>query len=315
VVCSYAKLPKFCDRVYLVKPTTDSSYGFESKEIAAFFLHYLSIVMPLMKVGLVGCGNIGTDLCIALAKGDIPAEIVALTDVDASRAEALREAYQLNADICTLDACAAKSDFLVECATGAAVPDIVRAAAGHRADCLIMSVGGLLVCPGLFDEASAAGIEIRLPSGALCGLDGVRCAKEAGLDSVTLTTRKPPKGLAGAPYLVEQGIDVTGLAEPLVVFEGTALDAVKAFPKNVNVAAALSFAGIGPEKTRVRVIADPTATRNSHEVSAEGAFGRLCAVTENLPSPRNPKSSYMASLSACAELRAAAVAFQLHTVD
>jgi len=99
------------------------------------------------------------------------------------------------------------------------------------------------------------------------------------------------------------------LKEPKVIFEGTALEAVRAFPKNVNVAAALSLAGVGPRQTRVRVIADPRATTNSHEIVAEGAFGRLSAITENLPSPRNAKSSYLASLSGCAELRAAAEAF------
>jgi aspartate dehydrogenase len=132
---------------------------------------------------------------------------------------------------------------------------------------------------------------------------------EAGLHSVTLTTRKPPKGLVGAPYLVEHGIELDNLTEPLVIFEGTALEAVKAFPQNVNVAGALSIAGIGPMETRVRVIADPHATCNSHEIVAEGAFGKLQTRTENLPSPRNAKSSYLASLSACAELRAATMAF------
>ena len=124
-----------------------------------------------------------------------------------------------------------------------------------------------------------------------------------------MTTRKPPKGLEGAPYLVEHGIALDGLEDPLVVFEGTALEAVKAFPKNVNVAASLSLAGIGPERTVVRVIADPSITTNIHEVVAEGAFGRLHTVTENLPSPRNVKSSYLASLSATCELRRLAEAF------
>ena len=109
--------------------------------------------------------------------------------------------------------------------------------------------------------------------------------------------------------MLEQGIDLEALTEPTVVFEGNALEACKAFPANVNVAAALSLAGIGPIETRVCVIADPRATENSHEVFAEGAFGRLTATTVNLPSPRNPKSSYLASLSACAELRAAAREF------
>ena len=166
--------------------------------------------------------------------------------------------------------------------------------------------------PDLFDGARESNIRLMVPSGALCGLDGIRAAMEAGLHSVTLTTRKPPKGLAGAPYLVENDIQCEGLTEPKVIFEGNALEAVKAFPRNVNVAATLSFAGIGPYETEVQIIADPAATSNSHKVVAEGAFGRLEARTENMPSPRNPKSSYLASLSACAELRVAAEAFAAH---
>jgi len=262
-----------------------------------------------MKVGLVGCGNIGADLCIALQKGDIPAEITALTDVVEERAKRLVRTFQLNASIGTLDETAAAADFLVECAEGSAVKSVIEAAMRHHRPCLVMSVGGLLADPELLERAAENKTHVQLPSGAICGLDGIRCAMEAGLHSVTLTTRKPPAGLVGAPYLVEHGIDVEGLTEPLVVFEGTALDAVTAFPKNVNVAAALSLAGIGPHETRVRVIADPSATVNSHEIVAEGAFGRLETTTRNLPSPRNAKSSYLASLSACAELRAAAVAF------
>ncbi len=265
--------------------------------------------MANMKVGLVGCGNIGADLCIALQKGTIPADIVALTDVDDSHAQLLLRTFQLNAEICGLDENAASVDFIVECAVGDVVKDVLEASLKHRRDCLIMSIGGLMRNAELFEELRKNNIQVRLPSGALCGLDGVRAAMEAGLHSVTLTTRKPPKGLSGAPYLVQQGIDVDNLTEPKVVFEGNALEAVKAFPANVNVAAALSLAGIGPVDTRVRVIADPRATSNSHEVVAEGAFGRLQAMTENMPSPRNPKSSYLASLSACAELRNAAMAF------
>jgi aspartate dehydrogenase len=265
--------------------------------------------MVKMKVGLVGCGNIGADLCIALQKGGIPAEIASLTDADGARAQLLQRTFHLNAPIVDLAEAAATTDFLVECAVAAAVPAVVEAAIEHAKDCLIMSVGGLMAQPDLMETARARGVNIRIPSGALCGLDGIRAAMEAGLHSVMLTTRKPPKGLAGAPYLVEQGIDLDSLTEPMVVFEGSAREAVKAFPANVNVAAALSLVGIGPDETRVRVIADPKTAQNMHEVEAEGAFGRLTTVTANLPSPRNPKSSYLASLSACVELRAAALAF------
>jgi aspartate dehydrogenase len=265
-----------------------------------------------MKVGLVGCGNIGADLCIALQKGTIPARIAALTDIDRSRAALLRTMFRLKAAICDLEANVAAVDFVVECASQDVVEAVVNTAINCRKSCLIMSVGGLMAHLELLERARESGIQVRVPSGALCGLDGIRAAVEGGLHSVTLTTRKPPKGLAGAPYLVERGIDVEALNEATVVFEGTALEAVRAFPANVNVAAALSLAGIGAKETTVRIVADPRSTVNRHEVVAEGAFGRLEAVTENMPSPRNPKSSYLASLSACAELRAAAMAFAGH---
>lgn len=265
--------------------------------------------MDKMKVGLVGCGNIGADLCIALQKGTIPAELVALTDLDESRAKILQRSFQLNASVCNLEQNAAKVDYIVECAAANAVADVVGAAVRHHKHCLIMSSGGLMADQGLFEKGRRSGIRIDVPSGALCGLDGVRAAMEAGLHSVMLTTRKPPQGLAGAPYLLENNIDVAHLDEPIVVFEGSAIEAVKAFPANVNVAASLSFAGIGPDETRVRIIADPDATHNVHEIVAEGAFGRLKTTTENMPSPRNAKSSYLASLSAVASMRVAAMAF------
>ncbi len=264
--------------------------------------------MTKMRVGLVGCGNIGADLCIALRKGTIPAEITALADIDPAQAEKLKSTFQLEASVCDLADLASQVDFIVESAVGAVVPDVVAAACEHGCDCLIMSVGGLLQHPEVIEQARDR-IQLRVPSGALVGLDGVRAAMEAGLHRVVLTTRKPPKGLEGSPYLIEKGIDLTDIREPQVIFEGNAREAVDAFPKNVNVAAALSIMGIGPEETIVRLIVDPTASVNSHEVVAEGAFGRLQTVAENLPSPRNAKSSYLASLSAVAELRDAAVAF------
>ncbi len=268
--------------------------------------------MDKMKVGLIGCGNIGADLCIALQRGLIPAQIAALTDMDDERARLLQRTFNLNASICDLEENAQESDILFECAAPEAVRDIVEVGAAHHRDCLVMSVGGLMENPGLFGLARDANIRIWIPSGALCGLDGIRSAVEAGLHTVILTTRKPPTAIDGTEYLLEKGIDLSSLKEPKVVFQGSAREACKAFPKNVNVAAALSFAGIGPDETKVRVIADPKATVNVHEIFAEGAFGQLTTVTQNLPSPRNPKSSYLASLSAIAELRMIAEVFVAH---
>lgn len=267
--------------------------------------------MVNMRIGLVGCGNIASDICAAVCDRNraIPAEVTALHDVVLSQAEALRSKYQLNATVGTLREVAASADFLVECAVAAVVPEVVEAAIEHRVDCLVMSLGGLIDRPELIERAARSRVHVRIPTGAICGIDGIRAAMQAGLDSVTLTTRKPPAGLRGAPYLTKHGISVDNLTEPLAVFEGSARDAVKAFPANVNVAAALSFAGIGPDRTRVRLVADPAAVMNTHEIHATGPFGELTTVTRNRPSPRNPKSSYMASLSACAEVAAAAAFF------
>lgn len=259
-----------------------------------------------MRIGLVGCGNIGADLCIALQKGDIPAEIAALTDLDEQRAKLLHRSFQLDARICSLDDNVASVDFVVESAVADAVKDVADAAYKYGRDCLILSVAGLVETPHVFDRAVKSNTRIHVPAGAISGLDGIRAAMEAGLHSVTITTRKPPKVLAGEAYLQKRNLDLEALDEPLVVFEGSVRDAVKALPLNTNVAASLSIAGIGPDETMVRVIADPTVTNNIHEIVAEGAFGRLKTVTENLPSPRNAKSSYLASLSAVAELRAIA---------
>jgi len=263
--------------------------------------------MSLIRLGLVGCGNIASEICEAVADRRIQAEITGLTDCVPGRAESLRERFQLNdAVVGDLDAVAGVSDLLVEAASGNAVRPVLEAALRWQIDCLIMSLGGLMTQANLMEQARNAGVRIWMPSGAVCGLDGIRAAREGGLDSVTLTTRKPPRGLAGAPWVVQQGIDLNALTEATIIFDGSALEAVQAFPANVNVAAALSLAGIGPEKTRVRVIADPAATENSHEIEAKGPFGELRAITRNRPSPTNPKTSYLASLSAIHELRRAA---------
>ena len=265
--------------------------------------------MAKMKIGIVGCGNIATDICIAIRDKNIPAEVVALTDIDTAKAEALRQEFNLDATIGTLDETVSCVDYVVECAVAAAVADVLVASIRHHVDCLIMSVGGLMSRQELLEEAKANRVHVWLPTGAICGIDCIRAAMQAGLESVTLTTRKPPRGLVGAPYLKKNNIDVSNLTEPLVVFDGTARDAVKAFPANVNVAAALSLAGIGPDKTCVRLIADPNATTNTHEIHASGPFGEMTTIMQNRPSPRNPKSSYMASLSASAEVATAAALF------
>jgi aspartate dehydrogenase len=155
----------------------------------------------------------------------------------------------------------------------------------------------------LVARARETGARIVVPTGALLGLDAVRAAAEGRVESVTIQTRKPPRGLEGAPYLLERKIDVLAIKEPTLVFKGNAFDAARGFPANVNVAAALALAGIGPERTMVEIWGDPTVTRNTHTIRVEAESARLTMTIENVPSEENPKTGKITPLSLLACLR------------
>ncbi len=150
--------------------------------------------------------------------------------------------------------------------------------------------------------AESTGARILVPSGAVAGLDGVKGARLGAVRSVTMETRKPPAGLAGAPGIVARGIDLEALRQETLVFEGPATEACRAFPANVNVLAALYLAGIGPERTQARIYAVPGLDRNRHRVRVEGEFGTLTVEVENVPS-ENPRTGRLAFLSTVALLR------------
>lgn len=145
--------------------------------------------------------------------------------------------------------------------------------------------------------------KVYLPTGALCGICGVESASVVGVDKVTLETKKSPDSLREAKYIKEHNIDLDSMKEQTVVYEGPASEAVKNFPKNVNVAAALSIAGVGFEKTTVKIICDPNTDKNSHTIKLKGEAGELLGVSMNVPFPENPRTSYLAALSAISALR------------
>jgi len=180
---------------------------------------------------------------------------------------------------------------------------VVKRAVEKLKDVMIMSVGGLIESEDLLEDARKKNVMVYFPSGAICGIDGLKAAGISGIKSVTLTTRKPPKGLEGAPYLISKGIDLDSIVSERVLFEGSAKEAIKGFPKNVNVSSILSLAGIGAKKTIVKIIISPVYTKNTHEIEITGDFGRITTRTENVPSRRNPRTSELAILSAIATLR------------
>ncbi len=189
----------------------------------------------------------------------------------------------------------------MEAATQAALVEIAPLVLEAKRDLLVLSVGALLDHPEWPDLALERGCRIHAPSAAIAGLDGLKGAAVAGhLESVVMETRKPPQGLVGAPGVAGRYLEV--LRGETLIFEGTAREACRAFPANVNVVAAVSLAGLGPDATRIRVYAVPGLTRNRHTVTAEGPFGRLRIEIENVPSD-NPRTGKLAYLSAIAYLR------------
>lgn len=221
---------------------------------------------------------------------------------DRAKAQAFLDAEGIACPIVPLNAFPAHADIAVECAPAAIIEDICRPMLEAGKSVIVLSCGALLPRPELLDLAKARGGRIIVPTGALLGLDAVVAAAEGDITSVRMTTRKPPGGLKGAPYLEQHGISVDGLTEAKRVFSGSAREAAAGFPANVNVAAALSLAGIGPDRTQIDIWADPAVTRNCHDIEVEADSARLRMSIENVPS-ENPKTGRIVALSVLAALR------------
>jgi aspartate dehydrogenase len=252
----------------------------------------------MLRVGLVGYGTIGRTVAEAIARGEAgPARLIAVLDVHPEPPYAPSP----NSPVYfrDLDAfLAADIDTVLEAASQAVLRQVGYAVLDRKRDLVALSIGALVdedFHAGLRARAEAHGRRVYLPSGAIGGLDALAAASTAGLDSVVLTTTKPPQALPG--------IQSETLAGPTCIYEGPAREAVKRFPQNVNVAAAVSLAGIGFDRTTVRVVADPAAQRNAHRLEARGRFGELSLELQLFPSPGNPKTSYLTGLSAIRLIR------------
>ncbi|MDP3804840.1 MAG: aspartate dehydrogenase [Candidatus Omnitrophota bacterium] len=267
-----------------------------------------------LKVGIVGCGTIGSEIaraCQNRLKNKI--ELAAICDADEKKTAALNEILNKKVRVLKFGDLIKKCDFVVEAASAKISADLLNRCIKNKKSCLIMSVGGLLGNEKLLELARSKGVKVYIPSGAICGIDGLKSASVGEIESVTITTRKPFAGLVGAPYLIQKGIDVVGLKKETVVFEGTAADAVKGFPQNINVSAVLSIAGIGSKDTRVRIVASPDCKSNIHEVEIVGEFGKIATRCENVPSKANSKTSALAIFSAIATLEGAILSVHVGT--
>jgi len=262
-----------------------------------------------VRILIIGCGSIGSVL--AKAVHEMPeVDRIYVTDQSKDFAvhliSSLEKAHYIDNENGKLAKVLGEIDLAVEAASQDAARKFIPFALENGVDVMVMSVGVFAdeeFRKRCYELAKRHRSRIYVPSGAICGTDGLHSASVAGISEVHLTTRKGPKGLKGAPGLALKGIDVEKLTEATVVFEGNARDASIQFPKNLNVAATVSLLGAGFDRTRVTIICDPTTERNAHTLTVKGDFGELKCETHNVPSPMNPATSYLAALSAVAAIK------------
>jgi len=256
-----------------------------------------------LKVAIGGLGAIGLQVARALDIGIPGMHLAAVAVRDHEKARGNLTGFSTQPAFSTLSALAELGDIVVECAPSSVFRQIAEPAVKAGRIFMPLSVGALLDHWDLVDLASETGARIIVPTGALLGLDAVRAASEGKINSVSITTRKPPAGLVTAPHVIENGWDLANLREPLKIFGGSARDAIKGFPANVNVAVALSLAGIGPDRTKIVIWADPSVTRNTHRILVDSDATRFDMTIEGIPSAENPATGKLTPLSTIACLR------------
>jgi len=257
---------------------------------------------PKLRVAIAGLGPIGRRTAEALDRG---IDGLVLAAVSVQHPEKHRNWLgNLNTSpaVLPIDGLSNVADIVIECAPAKLLRSIVTPFVTRGKTAIVLSAGALLENEDLIEIAKQNGGQIVVPTGALIGLDAVTAAAVGEIHSVRMVTRKPVQGLTGAPYLVENKIDIEQIKEPLKIFDGTAREAAKGFPANLNVAVALSLAGIGPDRTRLEIWADPSLTRNVHRVEVESDSARFSMSIENIPS-ENPKTGRITALSVIAFLR------------
>ena len=255
------------------------------------------------RVGIGGLGSIGLKVAQALDDGIPGLDLVAVSARNREAAAGRMGSFAKSVPVVGLSDLAEMADVVVECAPAAVFDDVAGPAVEAGRIFMPLSCGVLLSRPDLPERAAETGARIMVPTGALVGFDAVRAAAEGGINSVTMKTEKPPKSLKGAPYLEEHDIDVSDLDAPLLVFQGNAREAAVGFPANVNVAAALSMAGVGADNTMLEIWADPAKTRNTHTIKVDATSTRFTMMIEGIPSPENPATGLLTPLSVIATLR------------
>lgn len=258
---------------------------------------------PDLNVAICGVGAIGLKVAKCLDAGVIHGMVLsAVAARDHDKLKRNLNGFRRQPLILPVEQLGQEADVVIECAPKSVFLAVADSAINNGCTFMPLSVGALLDNMDLIDKARANNAVIFVPTGALLGLDAVKAVSEDEVNSITLVTRKPPVGLTGAPHLVENNINVENLTDALQVFSGTAKAAARAFPANVNVAAALALAGIGPDRTTVEVWADPAVSKNMHTIKVDAAASSFTMSIENVPS-ETPATGKITALSVIASLR------------
>lgn len=256
-----------------------------------------------VRIAIIGCGSIGTQIAVAVRdRFEAVATLDSVCETNPKNKLAFDRTVGVEIPSLDLDSCFERADLVIESAHQSVVPDVLRKSAQFDCEVMILSVGGILLEPALLDGIKAKGVRIFIPSGAIGGIDLIKAAGVGKIYSVEITTKKPLDALKGAPFFSHVDLDLNSILGEQVIYEGKAGEAVKMFPQNVNVAATLSLAGIGAQRTRVKIATSRTLKKNIHEIAVEGEFGRACFSIENEPSRANAKTSRLAAYSAIATL-------------
>ena len=260
-----------------------------------------------LRVGIMGCGTIGGYVLDHVTQGAIENAEIAVVCGRTNGSKGREKVAELGIKWVTDPHIMIREN-----------PNVIVEAAAHEAleaygveilkagiDLIPVSIGALVdiqLLQSLKDAAISAGSRLHIPSGGIGGLDAVQAAFHAGIEEISMTSRKPPKAWKGIPYVEEMNLDLDKMEKPTLLYEGPARDCVKKFPQNINIAAALSLAGVGFDKTQIRIMADPTIVHNTHEIQCSGNAGRFSMVLQNVPVPENPKTTFMACASTLAAL-------------
>lgn len=267
-----------------------------------------------MKIGIAGMGAIGMRVALELAQGGIPGcTLAGFSARNAERAEELNAKLTKPAAHFALTEIAQHCDLVIESLPPALFDAIARPVLQAGKTLMVLSASQLLGRQDLIDLAEETGAQIVVPSGAMLGLDAIKAAAVGQIHSVVIETRKPVAGLIKAPFVTQMDIDLSKLSEPYMILAGSVSEVAKAFPANVNVAAAVSLAGFGPDKTQMEIWADPSLERNKHTVRVTSDSSDFTMSIQGRPSAENPATGIITALSVIALLRQKSAVLQVGT--